>query len=86
MARVTIESTAAAVLIRVDDDGPGIPDPDQERVFEPYERLDPSRNAETGGAGLGLSIARMIARAHGGDVRLGNLPAGGLEAVVMLPR
>ena len=86
VARVTIESTAAAVLIRVDDDGPGIPDPDQERVFEPYERLDPSRNAETGGAGLGLSIARMIARAHGGDVRLRNLPAGGLEAVVILPR
>jgi signal transduction histidine kinase len=86
VARVTIESTAAAVLIHVDDDGPGIPDPDQERVFEPYERLDPSRNDETGGAGLGLSIARMIARAHGGDVRLRNLLAGGLQATVRLPR
>jgi signal transduction histidine kinase len=86
VARVTIESTAAAVFIRIADDGPGIPDADQERVFEPYQRLEPSRNEETGGAGLGLAIARMIARAHGGDIRLRNLPAGGLQAIIELPR
>jgi signal transduction histidine kinase len=86
VARVTIESTGASILIRIDDDGPGIPAADQERVFEPYLRLEPSRNEETGGAGLGLAIARMIARAHGGDIRLRNRPAGGLAAIIELPR
>ena len=86
VARARIELTDAAVFIRIVDDGPGIPDADQARVFEPYQRLEPSRNEETGGAGLGLAIARMITRAHGGDIRLRNVPAGGLEAIIELPR
>ena len=69
----------------MDDDGPGIPSADIERVFEPFVRLESSRSRETGGVGLGLAIARGIFRAHGGDVRLTNRPEGGLTAVATLP-
>jgi signal transduction histidine kinase len=86
IARVRIEATPSTARIIVEDDGPGIPDSDLERVFQPYERLENSRNQETGGAGLGLAIARMIARAHGGEVRLRNRQGGGLTASVELPR
>ena len=75
-ARVKVEADANEVRIVVDDDGPGIPAPDLERVFEPFVRLEGSRSRETGGAGLGLAIARSIFRAHGGDVTLRE-PAGG---------
>jgi signal transduction histidine kinase len=75
-----------ALEIRVRDRGPGIPDADLERVFEPYFRLEGSRNRDTGGTGLGLAIARNIARIHGGDIVLHNRPEGGLEAVLQLPR
>lgn len=85
VARVTLEREDSTARIRVDDDGPGIPPSDLERVFKPYERLEASRNEETGGAGLGLAIARMIARGHGGDVRLENRPGGGLTATLTLP-
>ena len=84
-AEVTIRKTAGEILIDVADNGPGIPDADMERAFTPFERLDPARSAETGGAGLGLTIARTIARAHGGDVRLANRPEGGLVATIALP-
>ena len=84
-ARVTVEADANEVRIVVDDDGPGIPAPDLERVFEPFVRLEGSRSRETGGAGLGLAIARSIFRAHGGDVTLRNRPEGGLRAVASLP-
>lgn len=70
----------------VSDDGPGIPEADLERVFEPFFRLDASRNRESGGTGLGLTIARGIARAHGGDLILRNRPDGGLSAEFTLPR
>lgn len=70
--------------IQIDDSGPGIPDSEIERVFLPFVRLEESRNSSTGGIGLGLAIARNIARAHGGDVTLQNLPQG-LRAVVHLP-
>jgi two-component system, OmpR family, osmolarity sensor histidine kinase EnvZ len=73
------------VYVTVDDDGPGIPDADLEAVFKPFLRLDASRNAATGGSGLGLSIARDIARSHGGDVKLSPGPLGGLRATVRLP-
>ena len=69
----------------VDDDGPGIPPAELESVFQPFRRLEASRNRETGGTGLGLPIARNILRAHGGDVVLRNRPEGGLQAVVTLP-
>ena len=62
-----------------------MPNRELETVFEPFYRLEGSRNRETGGTGLGLSIARNIARAHGGDVRLRNHENGGLEAILTLP-
>jgi two-component system osmolarity sensor histidine kinase EnvZ len=74
------------VDILIDDNGPGIPPDERDRVFQPFVRLDKSRNAATGGIGLGLTIARDVARSHGGDVRLEDSPYGGLRARVHLPR
>lgn len=74
-----------SVVVEVEDDGPGIPPTELDRVFEPFHRGEPSRNRETGGVGLGLPIARNIMRAHGGDVVLANRPAGGMRATVTLP-
>ena len=71
--------------IRIDDAGPGIPPEQRERVFDPFRRLETSRSRETGGVGLGLSIARSIARGHGGDLTLQTAPGGGLRAVLSLP-
>jgi signal transduction histidine kinase len=76
----------AGLVIRVMDDGPGIPEEELERVFEPFYRLESSRNRDTGGTGLGLSIARDVAQAHGGSLILRNRPIHGLEAVLTLPR
>lgn len=69
----------------VDDDGPGIPHDKREQVFKPFHRLESSRNLATGGVGLGLTIARDIARSHGGDVVLEDSPLGGLRARLRLP-
>lgn len=86
-ARITIEDDDAALRIAVRDEGPGIPEQDLERVFEPFFRLEQSRNRDSGGTGLGLSIARNIARWHGGDIHLRNTPDGkGLVAELVLPR
>lgn len=74
----------SATLI-IDDDGPGIPEADRERMFQPFQRLEASRNRSTGGVGLGLPIARNIIRAHGGDVTLESRQGGGLRARVILP-
>jgi signal transduction histidine kinase len=71
-------------LVTVDDDGAGIAPADRERVFERFVRLEEARGREAGGSGLGLAIAREIARDHGGDVVLGEAPAGGLRATVRL--
>ncbi len=89
-ARLTLvppeaDARGRAARIEIEDDGPGIPPADLERVFQPFQRLETSRNRETGGIGLGLSIARDILRAHGGDVTLANRPSGGAKAVVTLP-
>ncbi len=73
------------LTIEVEDDGPGIPAAELERVFEPFHRGEPSCSRETGGVGLGLPIARNIMRAHGGDVTLGNRPNGGAKATATLP-
>src|SRR3990172_6390005 len=75
----------AAIEITVDDDGPGIPPDQREEVFRPFYRLDPSRNPETGGIGLGLTIARHVMRGHGGDPVLTDPPLGGLRARLRLP-
>jgi two-component system, OmpR family, osmolarity sensor histidine kinase EnvZ len=78
-------AAADGIDILVDDDGPGIPPANRARVFRPFVRLDSSRNPSTGGVGLGLTIARDVARSHGGDVRLETSPQGGLRARVNLP-
>jgi two-component system osmolarity sensor histidine kinase EnvZ len=73
------------ITVNVDDDGPGIAPEYREDVFRPFYRLDDARNQDEGGAGLGLAIARDIARSHGGDVSLGTSAMGGLRASVRLP-
>jgi signal transduction histidine kinase len=85
-ATIAVADSPAELTIAVRDEGPGVPAAELERVFEPFHRLEGSRNRATGGSGLGLTIARNIARAHGGELVLRNLPAGGLEAVLTLPR
>jgi two-component system osmolarity sensor histidine kinase EnvZ len=73
------------LTVTVDDDGPGIPSQMREEVFKPFLRLDNARNQDEGGAGLGLAIARDIARSHGGDITLSESPMGGLRATVRVP-
>jgi signal transduction histidine kinase len=85
-ARVALDETAAEVCVTIDDDGPGIPEADFERVFAPFVRLEESRSQETGGIGLGMAIARSIVRGHGGDITLANRTEGGLRVTLHLPR
>ena len=86
-ARVAISATRRddVVSVSVEDDGPGIPVDQREDVFKPFFRLDSARNPRTGGAGLGLSIARDVARGHGGDIRMSAGSLGGLRAELRLP-
>jgi two-component system osmolarity sensor histidine kinase EnvZ len=83
--KLSLQRSHNAVDIYVDDDGPGIPRDFREDVFKPFFRLEESRNAETGGTGLGLTIARDILRSHGGDLTLRDSPSGGLRARLRLP-
>ena len=85
-ATIVVEDATDRLTIRVLDYGAGIPEPELERAFEPFFRGEASRNRDTGGTGLGLGIARNIARAHGGDLVLRNRAEGGLEAMLTLPR
>ncbi len=85
-ALVTATDNDESLTITVTDEGPGIPETELKQVFEPFYRLEGSRSRDTGGTGLGLSLARNIALAHGGELRLQNRPEGGLEAVLTLPR
>ncbi|MFO1074841.1 MAG: ATP-binding protein [Geminicoccaceae bacterium] len=84
-AEVRLERRGDQLALVVADRGPGIPAEMLEKVLEPFVRLESSRSRETGGIGLGLAIARTIARAHGGDVVLANRAGGGLEASLLLP-
>jgi two-component system OmpR family sensor kinase len=84
-ARARVYTEGGVAVIEVDDEGPGVQEADRERVFEPFIRVEPSRNRETGGAGLGLAVVRSVARAHGGDASLENRPGGGLRASARLP-
>lgn len=85
-AEIALEERAGEIVIRVGDRGPGLPENELERVFEPFYRMEGSRNRETGGTGLGLAIARDVAEAHGGSLALANRRGGGLEAILTLPR
>jgi signal transduction histidine kinase len=83
--RIAIARVGDQAEIAVTDDGPGVPEDQIDRLFEPFYRLEPSRNRETGGSGLGLASARAVARAHGGDVTIANRAEGGLRALATLP-
>jgi signal transduction histidine kinase len=85
-ADVRISDTRDGYEILIEDEGPGIPEDEQQRVFEPFVRLESSRNEETGGTGLGLTLAKAIAEGHGGGVKLENRAEGGLRARMHLPR
>ena len=85
-ADVQIRETPAAYEILVEDEGPGIPETEKTRVFEPFVRLESSRNSETGGSGLGLTLVKAIAQGHGGGVSLEDRYGGGLRARLSLPR
>jgi signal transduction histidine kinase len=84
--RVSLHDGAEAIVVTVADDGPGIPAAQREDAFRPFMRLETSRNRETGGTGLGLTIARDVILAHRGDIQLGDAPAGGLLVTVRLPK
>ena len=84
-ATARIEQDDTEIRVVIEDDGPGIPEADLDRVFEPFVRLEASRNRDTGGSGLGLAIARSIVRGHGGDIALENRVEGGLRAMIALP-
>lgn len=85
-ADVSLRDDGRSVSIAITDQGPGIPEGELERVFDPFYRVESSRNRNTGGSGLGLAIARNIAQAHGGSLSLRNRMQGGLEALLVLPR
>lgn len=84
-AIVEIAAMAGTAIITVVDLGPGLPEDQLDKVFEPFVRLEGSRSRETGGVGLGLAIARTIVQAHGGEIVLRNRSEGGLEVTVHLP-
>lgn len=84
--RLTVKGETEAVIISVDDNGPGIPEELYEEAFRPFSRLDATRSRNQKGVGLGLAIARDVARSHGGDIRLSQSPLGGLRATLRLPR
>lgn len=85
-AYVVVDDNQTRLQLRIEDDGPGMPDGELEKVFEPFYRLEASRSRETGGSGLGLAIARGVAELHGGRVTLQNRVEGGIAAIVTLPR
>jgi signal transduction histidine kinase len=86
VARASILAIPGAIEIIIDDDGPGIPEEELLRVFQPFYRVEGSRSRETGGIGLGLAIALSIVQAHGGELKLVNRKEGGLRAAITLPR
>ncbi len=86
IVRVNVVGEPDAVIVSVDDNGPGIPEDQYEEAFRPFSRLDATRSRNQKGVGLGLAIARDVARSHGGDILLSTSPLGGLRATLRLPR
>lgn len=84
-AEISLSSDSDSVTIIIDDQGPGLPESEFENVFRPFYRVETSRSRETGGTGLGLSVANDVIRAHGGEIILANRPEGGLRVAVTLP-
>tara|TARA_R110000787_G_scaffold9030_7_gene31730 strand:- start:448 stop:1863 length:1416 start_codon:yes stop_codon:yes gene_type:complete len=84
-AEVLLRATPETIAIVVEDEGPGIPEAEIETVFNPFFRIEASRSRDTGGVGLGLSVARSIIGAHGGSISLANRETGGLRATIELP-
>ena len=84
-ADVTLAPKSGRVAITIEDEGPGIPRSEREKVFEPFYRVGSSRNPDTGGVGLGLSVTRSIVWEHGGEINLGSRKGGGLSVRLMLP-
>ena len=84
-ARAAIATSDKAIEITIDDDGPGIPEAELPRVFQPFYRVESSRSRDTGGSGLGLAIAQSIVQAHGGELTLANRAGGGLRVSIKLP-
>lgn len=85
-AEVSLQVQQAYIVITICDSGPGIAESQLEKVFRPFYRLDKARTSGAGGSGLGLAVARDIVRAHAGDIHLSNLPQGGLQVEISLPR
>jgi signal transduction histidine kinase len=83
---VSLQADKDDIRVAIADRGTGIAQDMREKVFAPFFRLEPSRSRETGGTGLGLAVARSIARKHGGDITLADHPGGGLLVHVQLPR
>lgn len=84
-ARVRLQDAGEGVVVTISDDGPGVPEAELQRVFEPFRRLDSTRSKATGGVGLGLAITRRAVLAEGGTVTLQNRQGGGLDAIVRIP-
>jgi len=84
-AHLSVDSNSGFVTLVVDDEGPGIPADQREQILEPFVRLEDSRNRRTGGAGLGLAIARSLVEAHEGVISIGDAPGGGARLIVRLP-
>jgi signal transduction histidine kinase len=84
-AEVALRAEDEQIVVTIMDNGPGIPEAEMDRVFAPFYRLETSRNRDTGGTGLGLSVARSAIRAHGGDIALTNRSEGGLCVTVVVP-
>jgi len=84
-AHLRIDTDAGFVTLLVDDDGPGIPPDQREQILEPFVRLEDSRNRRTGGAGLGLAVARSLVEAHEGTITIAAAAGGGARVIVRLP-
>jgi signal transduction histidine kinase len=84
VAHLSVDTTAEQVTLTVDDEGPGIPSEQRESILEPFVRLEDSRNRRTGGAGLGLAVARSLVEAHHGTISISDAPAGGARVAVRL--